>query len=173
MALAEADTPSLQLASSYAHGKEDHPIEVTVVSAGLADVDNSELLSLELWVGDEVGVSSVWYAGSVLEPVAGAADALEGVAQVYELAAPERGEHALGEGVLRFVPEPHFGGTMYLTLASKATEQPWTTSGDVVPGRGGVFTEDMIKGYIDLKRGEVERLNMTTHPVEFDLYYSC
>ena len=39
--------------------------------------------------------------------------------------------------------------------------------------RGGVFTEDMIKGYIDLKRGEVERLNMTTHPVEFDLYYSC
>ena len=39
--------------------------------------------------------------------------------------------------------------------------------------RGSVFTEDMIKGYIDLKRGEVERLNMTTHPVEFDLYYSC
>jgi len=31
----------------------------------------------------------------------------------------------------------------------------------------------MINGYIDLKRGEVERLNMTTHPVEFELYYSC
>lgn len=39
--------------------------------------------------------------------------------------------------------------------------------------RGGVFSEDMIAGYIDLKRGEVERLNMTTHPVEFELYYSC
>jgi glutamine synthetase len=39
--------------------------------------------------------------------------------------------------------------------------------------RGGVFTEDMIRGYIDLKRGEVERLNMTTHPIEFDMYYSC
>lgn len=38
---------------------------------------------------------------------------------------------------------------------------------------GGVFTDDMIAGYIDLKRGEVERLNMTTHPVEFDMYYSC
>ena len=38
---------------------------------------------------------------------------------------------------------------------------------------GGVFTEDMLGGYIDLKRGEVERLNMTTHPVEFDMYYSC
>jgi len=39
--------------------------------------------------------------------------------------------------------------------------------------KGGVFTEDMIQGYIELKREEVEKLNMTTHPVEFDLYYSC
>ncbi|MDX1692831.1 MAG: glutamate--ammonia ligase [Ketobacteraceae bacterium] len=38
---------------------------------------------------------------------------------------------------------------------------------------GGVFTDDMLAGYISLKRGEVERLNMTTHPVEFDMYYSC
>jgi glutamine synthetase len=37
---------------------------------------------------------------------------------------------------------------------------------------GGVFTDDMIDGYIELKQGEVERLNMTTHPVEFDMYYS-
>ena len=37
---------------------------------------------------------------------------------------------------------------------------------------GGVFTEDMIDAYIELKRGEVEHLNMTTHPVEFDMYYS-
>ncbi len=37
---------------------------------------------------------------------------------------------------------------------------------------GGVFTEDMIDGYIELKREEVERLQMTTHPVEFELYYS-
>jgi glutamine synthetase len=39
--------------------------------------------------------------------------------------------------------------------------------------RGGVFTEDMIGGYIGVLRGDVERLNMTTHPVEFELYYSC
>jgi len=38
--------------------------------------------------------------------------------------------------------------------------------------RGGVFTDDMIDGYIELKKGEIERLNMTTHPVEFDMYYS-
>jgi glutamine synthetase len=37
---------------------------------------------------------------------------------------------------------------------------------------GGVFSDDMIDAYIDLKRGEIERLNMTTHPVEFEMYYS-
>ncbi len=38
---------------------------------------------------------------------------------------------------------------------------------------GGVFTDDMIDAYIDLKMEEVTRLRMTTHPVEFDMYYSC
>ena len=37
---------------------------------------------------------------------------------------------------------------------------------------GGVFTNDMIDGYIDLKMDDVTRLRMTTHPVEFDMYYS-
>ncbi len=37
---------------------------------------------------------------------------------------------------------------------------------------GGVFTDDMIDGYIALKMDEVTRLRMTTHPVEFDMYYS-
>ncbi len=37
---------------------------------------------------------------------------------------------------------------------------------------GGVFTDDMIDAYIDLKMEEVTRLRMTTHPVEFDMYYS-
>ena len=38
--------------------------------------------------------------------------------------------------------------------------------------RGGVFTDDAIDGYIDLKNEEVQRLRMSTHPVEFDMYYS-
>ncbi|MDY7024955.1 MAG: glutamate--ammonia ligase [Pseudomonadota bacterium] len=38
---------------------------------------------------------------------------------------------------------------------------------------GDVFTKDMIEGYLELKRQEVELLNMTTHPVEFGMYYSC
>ena len=37
---------------------------------------------------------------------------------------------------------------------------------------GGVFSDDMIDAYIELKRADVERLNMTTHPVEFGMYYS-
>ena len=37
---------------------------------------------------------------------------------------------------------------------------------------GGVFTNDLIDGYIRLKMEEVTRLRMTTHPVQFDMYYS-
>ena len=37
---------------------------------------------------------------------------------------------------------------------------------------GGVFTDDMIDGYIDLKHEECLAVSQTTHPVEFDLYYS-
>jgi len=38
--------------------------------------------------------------------------------------------------------------------------------------RGGVFTDTMIDAYIELKMQEVTRFRMTTHPVEFDMYYS-
>jgi glutamine synthetase len=38
---------------------------------------------------------------------------------------------------------------------------------------GGVFSDDMIDAYIELKMEEVMRLEMTPHPVEFDMYYSA
>ena len=38
---------------------------------------------------------------------------------------------------------------------------------------GGVFTEDQIAGYIDLKMEEVLHYEHTPHPVEFGMYYSC
>ena len=38
--------------------------------------------------------------------------------------------------------------------------------------KGGVFSEDFIDAYISLKMEEVTRFRMTTHPVEFDMYYS-
>ena len=38
---------------------------------------------------------------------------------------------------------------------------------------GGVFTDDAIDGYIELKMEEVTALRQATHPIEFDMYYSC
>lgn len=37
---------------------------------------------------------------------------------------------------------------------------------------GGVLNDDAIDAYIDLKMEEVTMLRMTTHPAEFDMYYS-
>ena len=37
---------------------------------------------------------------------------------------------------------------------------------------GGVFDDDQIDAYIELKMAEVLRFEMTPHPVEFDMYYS-
>jgi len=38
--------------------------------------------------------------------------------------------------------------------------------------KGGVFSNDFIDAYIALKMEEVTRMRMTTHPIEFDMYYS-
>src|SRR6266850_902051 len=38
--------------------------------------------------------------------------------------------------------------------------------------KGGVFDDDILEAYIALKEDELTRFRMTTHPVEFDMYYS-
>ena len=38
--------------------------------------------------------------------------------------------------------------------------------------QGDVFTHDMLDVYVSLKEEEVTRIRMTTHPLEFDMYYS-
>src|SRR5437868_4524688 len=38
--------------------------------------------------------------------------------------------------------------------------------------KGGVFDEDTLDAYIGLKTEELTRFRMTTHPVEFDMYYA-
>jgi len=35
-----------------------------------------------------------------------------------------------------------------------------------------VFSNEMIDAYIELKMEEVTKFRMTTHPVEYDMYYS-
>jgi glutamine synthetase len=38
---------------------------------------------------------------------------------------------------------------------------------------GGVFDDEFIDAYIELKMEEVHRLQLHPHPVEFDMYYKC
>ena len=38
--------------------------------------------------------------------------------------------------------------------------------------RGGVFSDEFIDAYIKHKRAEAQIINMATHPLEYDLYYS-
>ena len=35
-----------------------------------------------------------------------------------------------------------------------------------------MFTDDLIDGYLDLKREEVKAYDMAPHPIEFAMYYS-
>jgi glutamine synthetase len=60
---------------------------------------------------------------------------------------------------------PTVASSLDMALAALDADREFLTA-------GGVFTDDMIDAYIALKEEEVERLRMTTHPVEFDLYYS-
>ncbi len=36
-----------------------------------------------------------------------------------------------------------------------------------------VFSKEFIQSYIELKRQECHKMNIATHPLEFDMYYSC
>lgn len=60
---------------------------------------------------------------------------------------------------------PHVCASLEEALDSLEEDRAFLTE-------GGVFTDDVIDAYIKLKRDEVSRINSTTHPAEFDLYYS-
>ncbi|MFT5691283.1 MAG: glutamine synthetase [Oceanicoccus sp.] len=61
---------------------------------------------------------------------------------------------------------PTVASTLEQALAALDADREFLTA-------GGVMDDDTIDAYIALKSEEVERLNSTTHPVEFDMYYSC
>lgn len=60
---------------------------------------------------------------------------------------------------------PQVAGSLEEAIECLANDHEFLT-------KGGVFTEDMIQGFIALKQEEIDRLRQTTHPVEFDMYYS-
>ena len=60
---------------------------------------------------------------------------------------------------------PTVCGSLREALANLDKDRAFLKAGDV-------FTDDMIDSYIELKMEEVERFEMTPHPVEFEMYYS-
>lgn len=60
---------------------------------------------------------------------------------------------------------PTVSGTLQEALANLKADCKFLLEGDV-------FSQDLIDSYIQLKMEEVTRLRMTTHPIEFDMYYS-
>ncbi|MBQ8707080.1 MAG: glutamate--ammonia ligase [Succinivibrionaceae bacterium] len=60
---------------------------------------------------------------------------------------------------------PQVCGSLEEALNSLAADHEFLT-------RGGVFTEDFISSYIELKKQDVSRVRMAPHPLEFELYYS-
>jgi len=39
--------------------------------------------------------------------------------------------------------------------------------------QGGVFTDDAIDAYLGLKMEELDKYRMSTHPIEYQMYFSC
>ena len=60
---------------------------------------------------------------------------------------------------------PQVAGSLDEALAALDADRDFLTA-------GGVMSDEMIDAYIELKAADVERLRMTTHPIEFDMYYS-
>jgi glutamine synthetase type I len=60
---------------------------------------------------------------------------------------------------------PHVCSSLPMALEYLDKERAFLT-------RGGVFSDDMIDAYIELKTEEVTNFMMTTHPIEFAMYYS-
>ncbi|MFT5806582.1 MAG: glutamine synthetase [Moritella dasanensis] len=60
---------------------------------------------------------------------------------------------------------PQVAASLDEALAALDSDRDFLTVGDVM-------ADDTIDAYIAIKAQEVERLNMTTHPIEFEMYYS-
>ncbi|MEM0930725.1 MAG: glutamine synthetase, partial [Pseudomonadota bacterium] len=71
--------------------------------------------------------------------------------------------YALSDAELKDVPT--VSSSLEMSLEALDKDRAFLT-------KGGVFNDDQINGYLELKEEEVSRYNQTPHPVEFDMYYS-
>lgn len=60
---------------------------------------------------------------------------------------------------------PTVASSLEMAMAALDADRDFLTAGDV-------FTNSQIDGYLALKQEEVDLLNASTHPVEFQMYYS-
>ena len=89
---------------------------------------------------------------------------LDGIANKIDPGAPsDKDLYDLPPEELKAIPT--VCGSLREALASLKADHAFLTA-------GGVFSEDFIDSYIDLKMQDVIRFEMTPHPVEFDMYYS-
>jgi len=61
---------------------------------------------------------------------------------------------------------PTVAGSLREALESLSADREFLKQGDV-------FSDDQIDAYIELKMNDVNRLDMSPHPAEFDMYYSA
>ena len=77
-----------------------------------------------------------------------------------------KGEDAVLKKVAEEAAEvPTVAGSLDEALSALDADREFLT-------RGGVFSDDFINSYLELKQQDVDRVRMTPHPLEFELYYS-
>ena len=88
---------------------------------------------------------------------------LDGIENKIDPGAPE--ESNLYDDSADFSHIPTVATDLRTALAALAADHDFLTV-------GGVFTEQLISSYIQLKTAEADRLQSSPHPVEFEMYYS-
>ena len=126
-------------------------------SCRIPHVGNPKARRIEVRFGDPAGNAYLMFAAMMMAGIDGIINKIDpGPAldkDLYDLPAEE----------VRNIP----------TVCSSLAEALQALSNDrEFLKAGGVFDDDLIDAYINLKMEDVTRFRMSTHPVEFDMYYS-
>eukprot|EP00922_Rhytidocystis_sp_ex-Travisia-forbesii_P055081 GHVS01081581.1.p1 GENE.GHVS01081581.1~~GHVS01081581.1.p1 ORF type:complete len:511 (+),score=53.59 GHVS01081581.1:359-1891(+) len=138
---------------AYSKGNRSAAIRIP-----LADADNPKAKRLEFRCPDAAGNPYICFAVMLMAGIDGIRNKIQPPppmdCDIYELAASQRKSIASTPGSLGEV------------LDALEKDQQFLV-------QGGVFTEDFIKAYIDLKREEVCAVSLVPHPKEYELYFNC